>query len=458
MGIFKNYIGNINISYRMQILFQSMSLGIILIFIIFLITTNLFYNLTNKILQENVTSIRSSYNLETSLLNLKGLRANFILDNNIEWINLFNDNVKKYNYWYRETVKTAMTDEEKIILQKMNRLFIDYLVIHDQIIDLANDNKKEEAVKLILEKSNNIFKDLYNYCEQLIGRNYELIDGTKRDINRYLFFSRLFGYIIISGFIIIGILFSILLTKSILTPVKEMYKDSDFLAEKSDNLINDKQDEINKLKSRFNIMIQTIKDDQKKLVETEKRSAIIEMTAGLSHEINNPIGIIYGFADRLIRSDKLSYEHKEIAKEIFNEADRCKILVGELLSFARNPEITLELSDICALVKSSVELFINQDKYNHIKFITNIATNIPKIKIDKNQIKQVLINLILNAIDSIDQSGIIEVELEKINSNISITIKDNGKGITKEIKGKIFKTLFYTKTKDVSLEIYICKD
>ncbi len=447
------FIRKIKIWHRMIVLIQVMSIPTIIIFIMFLYTINKLYQIENRILMENVSSIRAAYNIEISLLKLKGQKANYILEGSTKWLEDFSNDADQFDFWYDKAFKAAKSDDELNILSTISLDFEQYLKFHDEIIELMDKGKKKEAIKVLHSKSTSYYDELYKGSENLIKKNEKIINESNEKAKQYLERSRIFGYITIVCFILMGIGFSLIITKSIVDPIKEMELDSSSVA----NITSDKN-EIEGLRERFSKMIKTIEDNQEKLIHSERKAAIGEIAAGISHELNNPIGIICGFSEMMIKRESLSKKDRETVEDIYQEAVRCKNLLGRLLNFARTPEPNIKLTGIKNLIKQTVKTFENQEKYSLVKFSISIPKEPVKIYIDSVQMRQVFINLILNACDAMNNSGKIIITLNVDDKNSVLSFKDNGSGITPENQEKIFTPFYSSKPKGVGLGLAICRD
>lgn len=446
-------IRKLKIRHKILIIFQFMMLPALIIFFVLMISTNKLNEYQNRILLENVSSITAASNLQNSLLRLRGLKAYYLLDGNYDWILDFNTNVESFNYWYEACFDSAYSEEERDILSAMSVDFSNYILIHDNIINKAKRGDKENARQMLLVDSNKSFEQIFNGCEKLINKNRLIITETETRLHRYTKLSRILAYITLICFFIFGMILIILLTKSILGPIRAIEQASrDFIPEKSE------RNEIEMLKERFEMMIKTINDNQRKLIISERRAAIGEIAAGISHELNNPIGVIYGFAQVLVSRPQISESDREFIEDIFRESERCKILLKDLLDFAKTPEPNYIETDIINLVEETVNLIEKQSKYEKIKFeIKNTGSRVNAI-IDHFQIKQVILNLLNNSCDAMNNQGSIIILIDNNEKSLRITVRDHGDGIKSGDIDKIFTPFYTTKDEGVGLGLAVCKD
>ncbi|HBB68033.1 MAG: hypothetical protein A2X39_06725 [Elusimicrobia bacterium GWC2_56_31] len=206
-----------------------------------------------------------------------------------------------------------------------------------------------------------------------------------------------------------------------------------------------RRDAENQLKTAY----EQLKRTQSQLVQSEKMSAVGQLAAGVAHEINNPLGIILGFAQtavkRLGENDSLALPLKTIERE----AVRCKNLVQNLLTFSRTQKNEKqELLDLNSQVESALALVEAQTKTRGVELIREPGAGLPIIKAGKIQIQQIIINLANNAIDAMPKGGKITVRTllsDRRPGHVEIQVRDTGGGIPKELQKKIFEPFFTTK-------------
>lgn len=178
------------------------------------------------------------------------------------------------------------------------------------------------------------------------------------------------------------------------------------------------------------------------LKQSEKLAHMGQLSAGIAHELNNPLGVVIMYSNILLEESKPDDPFSEDLKLIAEQAGRCKKIVAGLLNFARKNQVNHQTVSIKELVNHSLESLIVPDNIK-IK-ITDLCTN-PEAMLDSEQMLQVLTNLIKNAFDAIAGEGVINIRLEDTFSDVLIIINDTGTGIKEEDRAKIFEPFFTTK-------------
>jgi signal transduction histidine kinase len=206
--------------------------------------------------------------------------------------------------------------------------------------------------------------------------------------------------------------------------------------------------------------VDTLKNTQAQLIQSEKLSAVGEFVAGVAHELNNPLAAVMGFAEILRDADADSKYSRQLDL-IYKAAQRCHKIVQSLLSFARRHQPERKPARVNELVEAVLDIIAYSLRTGNIEIITALDKNLPMIMADGHQIQQVLLNIINNARQAIEAhqtGGKIRISSNSTEMSIRITIQDSGPGITSENLRRIFDPFFTTKEvgKGTGLGLSLC--
>jgi signal transduction histidine kinase len=179
------------------------------------------------------------------------------------------------------------------------------------------------------------------------------------------------------------------------------------------------------------------------LKQSEKLAHMGQLSAGIAHELNNPLGVVIMYSNILLEECKPEDPVIEDLKLIVDQAARCKKIVAGLLNFARKNQVNHQSVSIKDLVEHSLESVIIPPK---VKINIDDQTTNPEAMLDLEQMMQVLTNLIKNAIDAMPNGGKVNIKMEDTLSDVIIVISDTGTGIKEEDRAKIFEPFFTTKS------------
>ena len=191
----------------------------------------------------------------------------------------------------------------------------------------------------------------------------------------------------------------------------------------------------------------TILKTQKELIASEKLASLGRLSAGVAHEIGNPLSAINGYVEILKKTELLSEDQRQMYLEkILSEIERINTIIKTLLDYSRPKESRVEPNDMNEIVSEAKKILVNQGIMKDINIKLDLEDQPVLVKVDRYQMLQVLINLILNSRDALNSKGEITLStsLNK-GQNPQINIEDNGPGIPEDIIDKIFDPFFTTK-------------
>ncbi len=182
---------------------------------------------------------------------------------------------------------------------------------------------------------------------------------------------------------------------------------------------------------------------QQTLKQAEKLASMGQLSAGIAHELNNPLGVVIMYANILLDEVPKDSDLYDDLKLIVEQTNRCKKIVGGLLNFARKNQVTRNGVYPVKLVEQSFDAVVVPEQVK-VNIHTNNLEN-KKAYLDQEQMTQIFSNLFKNAIDAMPDGGVLDITIEDDQNYIYFTISDTGKGIKKEDQEKIFEPFYTTK-------------
>ena len=192
---------------------------------------------------------------------------------------------------------------------------------------------------------------------------------------------------------------------------------------------------------------QELQEKQNLLVQKEKLASVGQLSAGVSHELNNPLSTILMFSHTLLRQLPVDSPLREDVEMIVAEADRCRNIVRGLLDFARQSHLSKFETDIAQLIEDVFSIMSVKADAKGVRLNRQVQPHIPLVRIDGDQVKQLLVNLVDNGIDANHPGGIVRIEAGMISEGrqLEIKVSDNGCGIAEENLPNLFTPFFTTK-------------
>jgi signal transduction histidine kinase len=309
------------------------------------------------------------------------------------------------------------------------------------ISQIHNNNGTNIQLENQLRKAGKKLREFSSTITRLERTNVnELILNSKR-ILLHSFWIILLSSIIISH----------LISRKILQSLKLIEKMTLSISEGNFKTLQDikSNDECSSAIKAINFMADELKNREEQLIQSKKLASIGVMTAGVAHELTNPLNNISMLAqtyielyDNLSKDDKIDFMNK-----VEGETDRMKEIVKNFLDFSKPKDPHLRKTDINLTIQKAFKLMQNMLYISNIETEFDLNETLPKIYIDENQIQQVLVNLITNAVQAMTKNGKLYIasKLDKNENYIEITITDTGKGIPAEWIPHIFDPFFSTK-------------
>lgn len=220
-------------------------------------------------------------------------------------------------------------------------------------------------------------------------------------------------------------------------------------------------DELGELAADFNEMTEVLrrnKELESSLAHQNKMASIGVLSSEVAHEINNPLGVIMGYAAHLEKKMDPENPYFKYVQQIKRESKRCKNIVQDLLSYARVPRPVQAATDLNELLAQIVDFATHHTDMDGVVVSTAFAAELPTVSVDGDQIRQVAMNLMLNAAGAMPEGGrlIVSTTMEEPGW-VKITFQDTGFGITPENLEKIFEPFFTTKKRGTGLGLAITK-
>jgi signal transduction histidine kinase len=213
------------------------------------------------------------------------------------------------------------------------------------------------------------------------------------------------------------------------------------------------------LNTKLRDVLRELGDAQKRVIEHEKLRSLGEMTASIAHEIRNPLVIIGGFTKRLAKQVQLDEKDNRYIEIIIGEVARLEAILNEILDYVKETSLLLEACNANSLLDEILYLLASDKAWERVRIVKDYQAEIPSVVCDVHQIKQVFINIILNAFQAMGGGGTLTVHTEEAlyqdRSCVLVSVADTGGGIEPSLLDNIFNPFFTTKEKGTGLGLAI---
>ena len=186
---------------------------------------------------------------------------------------------------------------------------------------------------------------------------------------------------------------------------------------------------------------------QARVAQSERLASLGMLAAGVAHEVNNPLGGILALTALTVEDMRDNDPNRENLEEVIRQTERCRDIVKGLLEFSRQSKSNTELVDLNKVLEDTLSLVTKQALFFNINLVQNLAPDLPRVMADGSQFQQVFMNILMNAVQAMDERGTITVVTRHLvpEKCVEVAISDTGHGILPEQIDRIFDPFFTTK-------------
>jgi len=206
------------------------------------------------------------------------------------------------------------------------------------------------------------------------------------------------------------------------------------------------RDEVGKLAEAFNALLESLRAAEERLVASERLAAVGQVAAGIAHEVRNPLSGIKMSAQVLRRRlRELDPAAEENVTVMLSEVSRLEVIIDDLLTFARPTTLAPEPGDLNAVIADVLDFMARQLEHAGIAVRRELAAGLPAVPLDAPRVRQVVLNLVLNAAEAMPNGGTLVARTRATEREVVAEFDDTGHGIPPDAAGKVFEPFFTTK-------------
>lgn len=186
---------------------------------------------------------------------------------------------------------------------------------------------------------------------------------------------------------------------------------------------------------------------ERQLLHAEKLASVGILAAGVAHEIGNPLSAISGYAQLLDKDDLEPELRREFSRAIASEAERINRIIRELLDYSRPSSFQGRATQVNPAVEAVLDMFFTQKRLGayRLEIVRELAPDLPPVNIDRDQLQQVVLNMVMNAAQAMEEGGVLTISTAERDGFLRIDFSDTGPGIPQENLGRVFDPFFTTK-------------
>lgn len=415
----------------------------------------------SSVLDTNVVALNVAQGLETSLVMQKGFLTYFFLDGDAAWLKQLDQHREAFEDWLRKARTTAYTLEQRQILNEIESKYIRYSYGRDEVVAFYKSGEREEGFKHHRQIRSEFFA-IRDLCEKYKAEHEKSIHAARAEIRSEFRFVNIMAITAMPGAVLLGLLLLYILFKQVLEPIRQLAYGGDE-AGKGGRIV----DEVKALSRRVTSLMEDVDQTQSELqqsrehlLQTEKLAMVGKLAAGVAHTIRNPLTSVKMRLFSMERSLELSPTQKEDFEVISDEIRHIDTIVRNFLEFSRPPKLKIQSVSPSDVVDMAIQLLRHRLESYGVEVELYRQRRLPEIEGDAEQLKEVLVNLIVNACEAMTGGGKIMIREEEgvadpLGRVAVIRLSDNGPGIPVSLQDKVFQPFFSTKEEGTGLGLSI---
>lgn len=339
---------------------------------------------------------------------------------------------------------------EEVVGPKNLEIMTQKIHSYESLLEKLRQSTPVQA-KAPAEQGSSLETELRRQGSEILALGLNLVHQERQAVERMLTLAKQVPiYFLVCLFVVMAFL-AHKLSRQILGPLSRLMKQTRRLARGEFISLEAKsmyRDEFFDLMQAMNYMSAELHHRQEILLQSHKLRAIGTLTAGIAHELNNPINniILTAYSLRDDFGSLTDAEKQEMIQELISQADRCRGIISNLLDFSRESEAVMEPLDLGHILSETVRLAGKQIKLAGARLELDLPPQIPRLYGDRQQLSQVFLNILINALDAVPTGGHIRICLAQDNPEaVAVRIEDDGPGIAPDILPHIFDPFFTTK-------------
>ena len=413
------------------------------------------------IVEKNVAAFQASAALEEALVNQKGFVSYYYLDGDPDWLRQLGE----YRQIFKERLKKVHslieTEEQEEAINLIESDYNDYITIKDQVIEYYKSGERDAGARLHREMRDRFFKILER-CETYKRLHSELITGAREESQTQAGRLRIIAITAILAVFILGVLLAFVLIHHILGPLRKLALEADRVGDTGQS-----GDEVKTLSRSVRGLIEDanhtqveLEKSRESLLQAEKMALVGKLAAGMAHSIRNPLTSVKMRLFSLDRTLGLSNTQEDDFEVISEEIRHIDTIVQNFLEFSRPPKLKMQMVSPSEVVDLAIQLLQHRLSSYDVDVHVERKTRLPEILVDPEQLKEVLVNIVVNGCEAMKGGGSIVVRedvdfVEPLGRVIVIEVSDDGPGIPDSIQDKVFQPFFSTKEEGTGLGLSI---
>lgn len=421
----------------------------------------------NHLIEKDIAAFQSAEALESALVNQKGFVTYYFLDRDPDWLRQLGEYRQIFKQRLKDTIELSEEESQKKIVNSIEKEYNVYIELKDKVIAYYKGGEHEKGAKLHKEVRKR-FSAILTLCNEYKDLHKNRIIQAKGESHNEAVNLRFFSITGLLAIIVLVIVMAFVFVNNILRPVHRLIVEMDReVASGTTDASDYTKDEIKTLAESVRGLIYDVdythtelEKSREHLQQAEKMALVGKLAAGMAHSIRNPFTSVKMRLFSLGRSQNMAETQKDDINVISEEIKHIDTIVQNFLEFSRPPKLKMQRISPSVVVDLALQLLVHRLKSYDVTVDVVRDKPLSEISADPEQLKEVLVNLIVNACEAMVRGGVITIKEEEatdthIGRAVILEISDNGPGIPESLISKVMEPFFTTKEEGTGLGLSI---
>jgi signal transduction histidine kinase len=420
-----------------------------------------FRNTVNTLVDRQIKALEAAREMENALANQKGFVTYYFLDGDPKWLQELSNYREIFRNWLETAEKMNQDPAHAELIAQISLQYQKYIRNKDRIIEMYRSGDRQKGEQMHWDVRNQFF-ELNRMCRLYKRLNEEEIYRFRESVRDK---SARMASFVVAGLIVsvvFGVFMAFLLIVQVIGPIRRLAEMAPEPEEQSGvgNEVALLGDRVRGMIADMDRTHSELKQSQELLIHSEKMALVGKLATEVAHSIRSPMTSINMRLFSLQRSLDLTENQSEDFEVVAEEMRRLDNIVRNFLEFSRPPKLHKQKTEISWIISMTLELLEYRLKRHDVEVIRKRAEFMPPAEADPELMKEVFVNLIVNACEAMGEGGKIFIEESLLKSGgraceIQISIRDTGPGIPEEAKHQILEPFHSTKTQGTGLGLFI---
>jgi signal transduction histidine kinase len=450
-----------NLRLRIYIILSTLVLITLLGGVIMVWYTYRMEGLFTFIVRKNLVALQQAETLQTALISQRGFVSYYFLDGDPDWLGQLGEYRRIFKERLSEARELVETEQENYALHLIESEYVQYTLSKDSVIHHYQAGEADKRAQLHRD-SRDHFSRIIQLCEEYKNLHRDRLEQVSAESQTQAERLRMIAASAMLISLFLALLLAFMLIHHILGPVRRLALEADRMGQPLDsgNEVKALSRSVRGLIEEYDLAYSELEKSREHLLHAEKMALVGKLAAGMAHSIRNPLTSVKMRIFSLDRALDLSEPQKEDFEVISDEIRHIDTIVENFLEFSRPPKLKIQKVNPSEVVDLVLQLLRHRLESYDVEIRLNRTGPLPLIEADPEQLKEVLVNLVVNACESMERGGTILIKeeqavVEPLGYVVSIGLADNGPGIPDSLQGKIFQPFFTTKEEGTGLGLSI---